>query len=109
MASLKIVSFFSLASIMHVLNVTAQLRGECLLMPSPSSTVEVPPDVHDASRTAGYSLAGNPPLALLLHPVLEHPVAVEHYALVAAIFVLPFCVPDAGSIAAHSNAPCGPS
>ena len=29
------------------------------------------------------SLAGNPPLALLLHPVLEHPVAVEHYALVA--------------------------
>ena len=68
---------------MHVLNVTAQLRGKCLLMPSPSSTVEVPPDVHDASRTAGYSLAGNPPLALLLHPVLEHPVAVEHYALVA--------------------------
>ena len=43
----------------------------------------LPPDVHGASRTAGQSLAGNPPLALLLHPVLEHPVAVEHHALVA--------------------------
>ena len=36
----------------------------------------------------------HPPLVLLLHPVLEHTVTMDHHTLVAAVLVLPFGVPD---------------
>ena len=74
MASLKIVSFFF------------GVHYACFKRHSSTEGEMSPhaqPIFHGGSRTAGYSLAGNPPLALLLHPVLEYPVAVEHYALVA--------------------------